>query len=348
MKNNKNNVHHISIEKPKISKEASEAIERLRKHIDSLPEERRPKVCISSIAYNQEAFIAQTLEGFVMQQTDFPFVAVVHDDASTDGTADIIRQYAEKYPDIIFPIFERENQYRKSGGPLTLIMHYAQEATRAPYIAKCEGDDYWTSPKKLQMQADFLDKNPEYVMCSTSCTWRNEADGSESKPMDPIERDYAWTWIFESRPWPMQTLTIMYRLSAFDIEEFMKYKIRIDAVFFWYILHNGMGHKLKEDTAVYREYMGGAWSGLSDKQKWDFDYKFRKCIVDVDQSKESADLLYETLPHHLIGRSFVLTQRYKEFVTIYQLLIRFYGLKKASKKILTYLLSRKTCPKSPR
>ena len=123
------------------------------------------KVAINCLVYNHEPYLRDCLEGFVMQQTDFPFVAIVHDDASTDHSADIIREYAAKYPDIIHPIYETENQWRKADGSLRKIMNAAVEATGAPYIAMCEGDDYWTDPHKLQKQVDFLDAHPEYTLC---------------------------------------------------------------------------------------------------------------------------------------------------------------------------------------
>jgi len=127
--------------------------------------EEQPLVTIRCITYNHEPYIRQCLEGFVMQKTNFKFEAIVHDDASTDKTADIIREYAEKYPDIIKPIYETENQYSKSDGSLGRIMN---AHTKGKYIALCEGDDYWTDPLKLQKQVDFLENNPEYGMCFTN------------------------------------------------------------------------------------------------------------------------------------------------------------------------------------
>lgn len=124
-------------------------------------------VAIRCITYNHEPYIRDALEGFVMQKTNFPFVAIVHDDASTDGTAAIIKEYAEKYPDIIKPIYETENQYSKRDGSLLRIMNEACEATGAKYIATCEGDDYWTDPLKLQKQVDILNQNPEVGMVYT-------------------------------------------------------------------------------------------------------------------------------------------------------------------------------------
>lgn len=87
-------------------------------------------------------------------KTNFQFIAIIHDDASTDGTADIIREYAEKYPDIIKPIYEQENQYSKQDGSLRRIINEAIPVD-IKYIAMCEGDDYWIDPYKLQKQVDF-------------------------------------------------------------------------------------------------------------------------------------------------------------------------------------------------
>lgn len=125
-----------------------------------------PLVTIQCITYNHESYIRQCLEGFIMQKTTFPFEAIVHDDASTDGTAAIIREYSEKYPDIIKPIYETENQYSKRDGSLTRIMN---AHTRGKYVAICEGDDYWIDPLKLQKQVDFLEEHSEYGLVYTNC-----------------------------------------------------------------------------------------------------------------------------------------------------------------------------------
>lgn len=125
----------------------------------------KPKVVITSLAYNHELYVKDALEGFVMQKTNFPIVAIVHEDCSTDNTARIIKEYEKKYPDIIFPIFEEENQYSKQNGTLSRIMRTAIAASGAKYVAMCEGDDYWTDPLKLQKQVDFLESHPEYGMC---------------------------------------------------------------------------------------------------------------------------------------------------------------------------------------
>ena len=123
-----------------------------------------PLVSIRCVTYNHEPYIAQALDGFLMQKTSFPFEVIVHDDASTDKTAEIIREYEIKFPKIIKPIYETENQYSKHDGSLSRIM---DSACKGKYIALCEGDDYWIDENKLQLQVDFLEKNSEYGMCYT-------------------------------------------------------------------------------------------------------------------------------------------------------------------------------------
>lgn len=123
-----------------------------------------PLVSVRCITYNHEPYIAQAIDGFLMQKTDFPFEVIIHDDASTDKTADIIREYERKYPLIIKPIYQTENQYSKRNGSIAKAI---DPKLKGKYIAFCEGDDYWIDPNKLQMQVDFLEKNPEYGMCYT-------------------------------------------------------------------------------------------------------------------------------------------------------------------------------------
>jgi glycosyltransferase involved in cell wall biosynthesis len=115
-------------------------------------------VTVLTATYNHESYIRQCLDGIVMQKTNFRFEAVVHDDASTDKTADIIREYEAKYPDIIKPIYQKTNGFGSERNAKA-----KQDATRGKYIAFCEGDDYWTDPLKLQKQVDFLENHNDYA-----------------------------------------------------------------------------------------------------------------------------------------------------------------------------------------
>lgn len=127
-------------------------------------------VAIHCLVYNHEPYLRDCFEGFVMQKTNFRFVAIVHEDCSTDNSAAIIREYEAKYPDIFRPIYETENQYSKPDGSLGRIMNAAIDATGAKYIAMCEGDDYWTDPYKLQKQVDILEADETLMACCTDCS----------------------------------------------------------------------------------------------------------------------------------------------------------------------------------
>ena len=126
---------------------------------------QEPLVSICSITYNHAPYIRQCLDGFLMQQTIFPIEIIINDDCSTDGTTEIVREYAEKYPDLIFPIFHEENQYQK--GVRGMFQRFVFPKARGKYIALCEGDDYWADPLKLQKQVDLLEQNPCVVMAYT-------------------------------------------------------------------------------------------------------------------------------------------------------------------------------------
>lgn len=128
-------------------------------------------VSINCLTYNHSRYIKKCLDGFVLQQTNFRFEAIVHDDASTDGTTEIVREYAERYPEIIKPIFEEENQYSKD---FFVIDSTMRKACVGKYLAFCEGDDYWTDPHKLQKQIDILEKMPNVSIVYTGFTNVNE------------------------------------------------------------------------------------------------------------------------------------------------------------------------------
>lgn len=120
-----------------------------------------PLVSVYCMTYNQENTIAETIESIVSQKTDFSFELIVHDDASTDGTAAIVRDYAERYPHIIRPVLQQENQFKKCN----IIKTHINPIAKGEYVALCEGDDYWSDESKLQIQIDHMRKNPDCSFC---------------------------------------------------------------------------------------------------------------------------------------------------------------------------------------
>ena len=121
--------------------------------------QKDPLVSILCITFNHANFIRNTLEGFLIQKTNFPIEIIIYDDASQDGAQMIIKEYEAHFPSIIKPIYQGENQYSKN---VDVGKDFIFPNIKSKYIAICEGDDYWTDPLKLQKQVDFLEKNEEF------------------------------------------------------------------------------------------------------------------------------------------------------------------------------------------
>lgn len=119
-------------------------------------------VTVYCTAFNHGKYIRKTLEGFVTQKTTFPFRVIVHDDASTDDTRAIIEEYAQKYPDLIYPILQEENQYSQR---VDIYKTFVMPLIQSKYTALCEGDDYWCDPDKLQLQIDYMQQHPNCSLC---------------------------------------------------------------------------------------------------------------------------------------------------------------------------------------
>ncbi|UVR29774.1 glycosyltransferase [Bacteroides fragilis] len=149
-----------------------------------------PLVSICCITYNHVAHISQCLDGFLMQKTTFIFEILIHDDASTDGTADIIRKYVAKYPHLIKPVYQVENQYSKG---VKIMSTYNYSRARGKYIALCEGDDYWIDPLKLQKQIDVLESDSSIGLVYTDFYVYDE---NEKRMTSFPLKSEKWRWIF--------------------------------------------------------------------------------------------------------------------------------------------------------
>ncbi len=123
----------------------------------------KPLVSIGCITYNHENYIEEAIQSFLMQETNFPFEIIIHDDASTDNTAKIIAKYFKAYPKIIKPIFQKENQHSKTN--VLIYPKFVYPNCKGKYIALCEGDDYWTDSLKLKKQVAAMEARPECSWC---------------------------------------------------------------------------------------------------------------------------------------------------------------------------------------
>ncbi len=239
-----------------------------------------PLVSIICNTYNHEKYIAQAIEGFLMQKTNFPFEILIHDDASTDGTTSIVKQYEAKYPDVIKPIYQKVNQYSQGIKPRTFQFPRAQ----GKYIALCEGDDYWTDPLKLQKQVDFLEENEEYVMCTHVAEEKNEILNKShffpniSQNTDKSIQDYILNNL---------TATCSLVLKRQDLPSFPDWFKKVpfgDLALILFILHKTKKKVmiLKDCMGVYRVNAGGVHGFLKkDSSSLIKAYKLHLKFIDV-------------------------------------------------------------------
>ncbi len=227
-----------------------------------------PVVSICCITYNHENYIEQALQSFLMQETSFPFEIVIHDDASPDNTADIIRRYEKEYPNIIKPLYQTENQKSKFKGGMNPRFNYPR--AKGIYLAMCDGDDYWTDPHKLQKQVDFLEANPEYVLCHTDVKIDEKFKIHENRILK------CWNYQDDNLDYRLAifsplafTCTALFRNIKFRDERF--YKIMSGDWMLWIKLTlYGKAKFLKAPTAVYRKGVGVSVNAI-----WHTDFNVR-------------------------------------------------------------------------
>ncbi len=179
-------------------------------------------VSVSCMVYNHEKYLRKCLDGFVNQKTNFKFEVFVHDDASTDSSAEIIREYQSKYPDIIKPIFQTENQYSRK---VNIAWEIVYPKFSGKYMAICEGDDYWCDCSKLQKQFDIMEKHPECVICTHGVRKINE-DGSMTDELYSL--DVKCDTMFSKR----EFLEMMTSVEHYPAQT-SSYFIRMDVVRPW-------------------------------------------------------------------------------------------------------------------
>lgn len=295
----------------------------------------KPLVSINCLVYNHEPYLRECLDGFVMQKTTFPFEAIVHDDASTDRSAEIIREYAEKYPDIIKPIYEKANQYSKYDGSLNRIM---DKACTAKYIAFCEGDDFWIDSTKLEKQVNFLENNPEYGMVHTNCDFI-QRDGLRKKirvqeilysNYEKNKSSYAQA-ILDNKELLVRTATVLVRRSLLERAKKMD-----PSVFGGYYLmgdiQNWFGIAIQSkikyfpySTSVYRFSYHSATRGQSVKNKYRFLLSSQELRMYYIQKYEFPDDFVKSV-----------YENYAKYLFLYKLFDSNFKEKFKSKIVLNY------------
>lgn len=221
------------------------------------PQNTLPMVSILCTSYMHECYIRDAIEGFLLQKTTFPVEILIHDDASTDGTAEIMQYYSSKYPKLINCIYQKENQYSRGNKPSQIIRRLA----KGKYVAICEGDDYWTDPYKLEKQFQHLENNHKCIL-----TYHAWVELDKSKITDPGK-------YFPS------THTIMHRNIEYIIPKELNNVLNGDEVIRFILKSKGEFHFIPDiKPAVKRRDSFGIWNSLSNEEKYDSILETRKKI----------------------------------------------------------------------
>ena len=280
-----------------------------------------PLVSIVCNTFNHVDYIRQCLDGFLMQETNFSIEILVHDDASSDGTAEIVREYEARYPGLIKPIYQTENQYSK-GVKVTLEYQYSR--VKGKYIALCEGDDYWTDPLKLQKQVDFLETHKEFVMCSHVVDSYIEDEHIQKKWGVQDAQEYNISTLIYGL-WLFHPLSVVFRFNAIDVEKYHRYKSSKDMTLFYHLLSAGKGYYMSDNMAVYRKHSGGIWTSSSFTERMMSNYHYTKDLYDVEHSDLALAYMCEKCIGHLGRRT--LLRFYSVSLGVLKIYTTHYGIK---------------------
>lgn len=240
-------------------------------------------VSICCLAYNHEKYIRKTLEGFVTQKTSFKYEVLIHDDCSTDNTVSIIKEYEEKYPDIIKPIYQDENKFSQG---IKVSYTYQFPRAKGKYIAMCEGDDFWEDCTKLQKQYDALEKEKECSM-STHIVRRIYENGEDSGVTQPkiatlekfrnsniLDINFFFEQILVKDIIPFQTSSYFFRTEYVkeyidNLSEYPQIKGVGDLPMLWFMLTKGSIFFIPDIMSSYRVNSNGSISEkmVKDNQK---------------------------------------------------------------------------------
>lgn len=246
-------------------------------------------VSICVLSYNHEKYLRDCLDGIVMQKTTFPIEAWVHDDASTDGSAAIIREYAEKYPAIIKPILQTENQYSKNK---RILARFVYPRCVGRYIASCEGDDYWIDPYKLQKQVDFMENHPEIGLCYTD--YNQQCDQGAIVPsMYEKQHNYRPDTYEQHllKPGYLAPMTWVFRRVL--LSYFMQSNVVSDGSYAYMLefMHNSKVAYIPEVTATYRVHPNSASRPATLERQWQYVFGVMQTQLEYAQKFGNESLV---------------------------------------------------------
>ena len=250
------------------------------------PGERAPLVSICCITYNHGPYIRDALEGFLSQKVNFSIEILIHDDASSDETPEIIREYQARYPQVIKPILRTENQYSKG---ISNISVFNFPRTRGKYIAMCEGDDYWIDPGKLQAQVDYLEAHPDCALCIHSARIES-VDGSRPLGrMRPYTQDRVISpeeIVDKTTGYPTASMVFPARIMKELPDYYLDCPVG-DIPMQLMMACQGYAYYMDRDMSVYRVGVASSWTNLM--KQGDYERKQRRYYEDMREMYQAFD-----------------------------------------------------------
>ena len=246
------------------------------------------KVSVLTLTYNHENYIVQALESVLEQVTDFDFEMVICDDCSSDKTTEILKDYQQKYPDKVRLFLNETNMglYRN--------MVQAFFACTGKYIALLEGDDYWTSPHKLQKQVNFLDSNSGCTICFHNAKSISDQNLWESVVFCPDSLKEISTFKDIVLLNYIPTLSVMYRQGVVQEIPIWVSKLRMTdwPLHLLHAQHGDIGY-IDEIMGVYRVHGQGVWSSLHQSGR----------IKEIIKMLETANIFFDYQYESIINES---------------------------------------------
>ena len=251
--------------------------------------EKKLMVSVDMITYKHEAYIAQAIEGVLMQETNFEYDLIIADDCSPDKTEEIVKNIIATHPKgHIIKYFRHEKNIGMQANGL-----FAVQECKGKYIALCEGDDYWTDPLKLQKQVDFLEKNEEFVVVYHHFDVLDESTGLLRKRKIPFNISQETKFVvvesfFDSQGWFTQPLTSLFRTSHFNNIKFPNYKFSRDVHLNYHLIKGKKALWINEIMGVYRHHSGGMFSMQDAQKNRDVSYLIYQEIAINNQDDNKA------------------------------------------------------------
>ena len=251
-----------------------------------------PVISIICNTFNQENYIAEALDSFLMQKVNVPFEILVHDDASTDRTPEIIREYEINHPDIIKQIYQTENQYSKG---VSITPKIQIPRAKGKYIAFCEGDDYWTDENKLQKQLDFMEENPDYTLCCHAYSMVNKDGSLIEERFDFAENcDVQMKNLIGNQLLVPQFATHFLRTDCISqfTGEFLGKKSQ-DTVIRIFCATKGKIRYFNQNMSCYRRFTEGSWTMRVGQNAKQMAEQIRSYIPFLEKLNEYTSFKYE-------------------------------------------------------